>query len=267
MWRCSVNRMTGDDGARADMADEADWTAIPDDDEVWAAPAQLPPPLADPPPPWLNTNEMGWEPFERLVLHMARTLDGAHGARRYGRPGQGHHGLDVVGFFADRAPTVYQVKDTQQFRATDLEKAVELYAGGRRPFDADRMVVAVATEARDTRTVEKLPNLIQKHQDLHIELWDRQTPGAKYTHRDGKCSFEVLVEEFHLSDDAVLVRLAEIVHAADVSEDIDSSPEGRGLSAIAHGFALVHGTQDHKKIELESPVNDALYAWCQQQTA
>ena len=26
-------------------------------------------------------------------------------------------------------------------------------------------------------------------------------PGAKYTHRDGKCSFDVLVEEFELSED------------------------------------------------------------------
>ena len=92
-------------------------------------------------------------------------------------------------------------------------------------------------------------------------------PGAKYTHRDGKCSFDVLVDEFRLTDDPALVRLAEIVHAADVSEDIDSSPEGRGLSAIAHGFALIHGTQDHKKIELESPMYDALYAWCQRQSA
>ena len=91
--------------------------------------------------------------------------------------------------------------------------------------------------------------------------------GAEYTHRDGKCSFDVLVEDFRLTEDAALVRLAQIVHAADVSEDIDASPEGRGLSAIAHGFALVHGTEDHKKIELETPMYDALYAWCQQQTA
>ena len=87
-------------------------------------------------------------------------------------------------------------------------------------------------------------------------------PGAKYTHRDGKCSFDVLVEEFKLTDDPGLVRLAQIVHAADVDEDVDSSPEGRGLSAIAHGFALLHGTEDHKKIELETPMYDALYAWC-----
>ncbi len=90
-------------------------------------------------------------------------------------------------------------------------------------------------------------------------------PGATYTHRDGKCSFDVLVEDFELTGDAALVRLAEIVHAADVDEDVDSSPEGRGLSAIAHGFALLHGTQDHRKIELETPMYDALYAWCQSQ--
>ena len=92
-------------------------------------------------------------------------------------------------------------------------------------------------------------------------------PGAEYTHRDGKCSFDVLVEDFGLTGDPALVRLAEIVHAADVTEDRDSSPEGRGLYAIAHGFALLHGTADHKKIELETPVYDALYAWCQEQVA
>jgi hypothetical protein len=91
--------------------------------------------------------------------------------------------------------------------------------------------------------------------------------GAEYTHRDGKCSFDVLVEVFSLTGDPGLVRLARVVHAADVSEDIDSSPEGRGLSAIAHGFALLHGTEDHRKIELETPMYDALYAWCQSQTA
>ncbi len=87
--------------------------------------------------------------------------------------------------------------------------------------------------------------------------------GAQYTHRDGKCSFDVLVEVFQLGRDRALVQLAQIVHAADVSEDRNSSPEGPGLYAIAHGFALLHGTEDHKKIELETPMYDALYAWCQ----
>ncbi len=92
-------------------------------------------------------------------------------------------------------------------------------------------------------------------------------PGAEYTHRDGKCSFEALVEDFDLTGDPGVVRLAEIVHAADVSEDANAAPEGAGLSAIAHGFSLLHGKEDHRKIELESPMYDALYAWCRQQVA
>jgi hypothetical protein len=90
--------------------------------------------------------------------------------------------------------------------------------------------------------------------------------GAEYTHRDGKCSFDVLVEEFKLADDPALVLLARIVHAADVSEDRETSPEGAGLYAIAQGFALLHGTDDQTKIELETPMYDALYAWCQKRT-
>ena len=46
-----------------------------------------------------------------------------------------------------------------------------------------------------------------------------------------------------------------------------SSPYGRGLKAIASGFAYLHGTDDHTKIALESPMYDALYAFCQQQAA
>jgi hypothetical protein len=92
-------------------------------------------------------------------------------------------------------------------------------------------------------------------------------PGAEYTHRDGKCSFDVLVEEFQLTGDPALVRLAEIVHAADIAQDRDSSPEGPGLYAIAHGFALLHGAEDHHKLDMETPMYDALYAWCQDQVS
>jgi hypothetical protein len=41
-------------------------------------------------------------------------------------------------------------------------------------------------------------------------------PGAEFTHREGKCTFEVLIEDFGLHDPA-LSRLALIVHGADIS--------------------------------------------------
>src|SRR6266513_2704751 len=33
------------------------------------------------------------------------------------------------------------------------------------------------------------------------------------------------------------------------------------------GFELVHGMDDHRKIQLETPMYDALYAWCQAESA
>ena len=83
-------------------------------------------------------------------------------------------------------------------------------------------------------------------------------------HVDGRCSFESIMVKYNL-EDAALKRLAQIVHGADVSADRDVCAEAAGLYAIAHGFALVHGENDHEKIRLETPMYDALYAWCQKE--
>lgn len=91
--------------------------------------------------------------------------------------------------------------------------------------------------------------------------------GDELGHVDGRCSFESIMLKYGLMGDAALIELARIVHAADVTADRDTSPEGRGLYAIAHGFALLHGLDDHKKIELETPMYDALYAFCQKKVA
>jgi hypothetical protein len=86
--------------------------------------------------------------------------------------------------------------------------------------------------------------------------------GAELGHVDGRCSFESILIKFKLTDPA-LQTLARIVHGADVSADINIVPESAGLKAIAHGFGLTHGENDHEKIRLETPMYDALYAWCQ----
>ena len=89
--------------------------------------------------------------------------------------------------------------------------------------------------------------------------------GARYTHRDGLCSFEVLVEEYAIADPAISL-LARVVHGADVAEDRDATPQSRGLLAIAEGFHLL-GLDDHRQLELSLPVYDALYAWCRNEIA
>ena len=89
-------------------------------------------------------------------------------------------------------------------------------------------------------------------------------PGAEYTHRDGLCTFEVLIREFGLGEDPALVRLARIVHAADVREGVDSEPVGPGLLAIGEGGLLAE-SDDRRLLERGSFVYDALYEWCRHQ--
>ncbi len=88
--------------------------------------------------------------------------------------------------------------------------------------------------------------------------------GVELGHVDRRCSFENILQKYGLGNDPALVELEKIVHAADVEADIDSSPEGRGLQAIAKGFSILHGKNDHRKIEMETPIYDALYAWCRE---
>jgi hypothetical protein len=75
------------------------------------------------------------------------------------------------------------------------------------------------------------------------------------------CTFEVLIEDFGLDDDQALARLARIVHAADVTEDVDTDPLGPGLLAIGVGGLEVE--QDDQALLTKGMfVYEALYAWC-----
>lgn len=91
-------------------------------------------------------------------------------------------------------------------------------------------------------------------------------PGARYDHRHGKCTFEVLIDDYDLGEDAALARLAKIVHAADIDSELDIDPAGPGLLAIGLGGLDVEA-DDHRLLERASFVYDALYAWSARQIA
>jgi hypothetical protein len=88
--------------------------------------------------------------------------------------------------------------------------------------------------------------------------------GATYTHRGRQCTFEVLIDDYQLGDDPELVRLARIVHAADVTGELNTDPLGAGLLAIGIG-GLDLEADDHRLLDRGSFVYDALYAWCTRQ--
>lgn len=90
-------------------------------------------------------------------------------------------------------------------------------------------------------------------------------PGVELGHHDNRCSFESIIRKYDLKEPGLL-RLAQIVHAADVAEDIDTDPIARGLEALASGYSLRY-PEDEENLARQFEVYDALYAWCRWQVA
>jgi len=90
-------------------------------------------------------------------------------------------------------------------------------------------------------------------------------PNVELGHKNGKCSFESIVEKYELTDPALL-RLAQIIHAADIESELHTDTIAAGLEAIATGFS-VRFPDDLENLERQLEVYDALYAWCRLQVA
>ncbi len=85
----------------------------------------------------------------------------------------------------------------------------------------------------------------------------------KLNHRGPRCTFEAIIEDYAVSDTA-LIRLSQIVRAADIKGQESVAAEGIGLRSIAQGFAAM-GLSDEDRLARQFPVYDALYAYVQRQ--
>ncbi len=85
-------------------------------------------------------------------------------------------------------------------------------------------------------------------------------PGAELSRREGKVTFDALLEKYNVLDPSV-DRMATIVREADISGRADISPEAPGLRAIITGFFWSDMT-DEERLRLQIPLFDALYRYC-----
>jgi hypothetical protein len=91
------------------------------------------------------------------------------------------------------------------------------------------------------------------------------TTGVELGYHDNLCPFEVMIRKYNLKDPGLL-RMAQIIHAADIAADIDQDPIARGLEAIATRFSL-RFPEDLENLAHQFTGYDALYAWCRLQKA
>ena len=85
------------------------------------------------------------------------------------------------------------------------------------------------------------------------------TPGAELNHRNDFCTFDVIIEDYGLTDKALLC-MAKIINVADTNR-FDADPLATGFEDITVGYSL-RFPEDLENIERQFEVYDALYAWC-----
>jgi hypothetical protein len=94
------------------------------------------------------------------------------------------------------------------------------------------------------------------------ELFD--VAGARLSHRGDACSFETMLKEYDLGD-PVLREISEIIHDADLMDDMYGRPESDGLDAVIRGLQLV--LPDDEALALHTDiVFDGLYAYLRRET-
>ena len=79
-----------------------------------------------------------------------------------------------------------------------------------------------------------------------------------WSHRGEQCTFDIMIEEFRLTD-AALQQLATIVRGADTNRH-DLAPQCAGLLAASLGLSRIYH-DDHQQIEAGMLLYDAFYRW------
>jgi len=134
------------------------------------------PPVTDPQIQTLPFRDLSWPDFQKLVVSIARDVEGHREAYEYGTTGQAQHGLDILAIGEDSNVHAYQARNVSAFGASDLRRAVEDFASGKRPNNPRRFVVVVACNTDRTHLLDELAELRRAYaRDFAIDLYGEAT--------------------------------------------------------------------------------------------
>ena len=88
---------------------------------------------------------------------------------------------------------------------------------------------------------------------------------AEFTHEGDRCTFEVLLQKFGLTDPA-LKQIAEIVHDIDLKDEKFGREDALGVGRLIAGIAMAH-PEDEKRLVEGSAVFNSLYEYFKRKRA
>ncbi len=81
--------------------------------------------------------------------------------------------------------------------------------------------------------------------------------GVELGHKGNKCTFEVIVEKYNIKDPYVL-KVSEVVHAADIKEELEKNPLAAGVKSILSGLRFTT-KDDYETLEIGMKIWESLY--------
>ena len=88
---------------------------------------------------------------------------------------------------------------------------------------------------------------------------------AEFTHEGDRCTLEVLLQKFGLTDPA-LKQIAEIVHDIDLKDEKFGREDALGVDRLIAGIAMAH-PEDEKRLAEGSAVFNSLYEYFKRKRA
>lgn len=87
--------------------------------------------------------------------------------------------------------------------------------------------------------------------------------GCDLTHHDADVTFETILRRYELTD-PILWRIGQIIHQADVEDDLYDAPEACGLDTIVRSLGLDH--DDDTVRTITATILDSLYRYLHRET-
>jgi hypothetical protein len=82
--------------------------------------------------------------------------------------------------------------------------------------------------------------------------------GVHLSHHAGQCSFETALKHFNLTTDPALEEIAQIVHVADLGDELFDAPAAAGLDVLIRGLTLT-SEGDDTTLSITDRLFDGLY--------
>jgi energy-coupling factor transporter ATP-binding protein EcfA2 len=183
----------------------------------------------------LPFGSLTWENFERLCHRLASLADNVEHCARYGRQGDEQAGIDIYARQFNGKYHCLQAKRHQNFNASKIEKAVDLFLEGKWATKAEQFTIAVQCSLRSTTAQDEIERQAKR-------LLEK---GVAFHAIDGEDLTNKLRQHPEIVDDFFGRPWVAAVLGDEVAKQLKNRPDGAAFAKARAQLTRVYETNFH----------------------